>query len=73
MRSTIDHFLISPNVKDSIISVNTVSLANNFSDHIPIKLTLKAEIELHDTINRFTPMLHGINVVIQTLMIIEMS
>ena len=50
--STIDHFLISPNLKDSIISYNTMSLANNFSDHIPIMLTLKTEIEFHDTINR---------------------
>ena len=50
--STIDHFLISPNLKDSVISYSTVSLANNFSDHIPIKLTLKAQVEFHDTINR---------------------
>ena len=52
MTSTVDHFLISPNLKDSITSCNAVLLSNNFSEHTPIKLTLKAEVKFHDTINR---------------------
>ena len=52
MTSTIDHFLISPNLKDSITSYSAVFLANNFSDHTPIKLSLKAEVKYHEAINR---------------------
>ena len=52
MTSTIDHFLISPNLKDSITSYNAEFLGNNFSDHTPIKLSLKAEVKFHETINR---------------------
>ena len=44
MTSTIDHFLISPNLKDSITSYNAEFLDNNFSDHTPIKLSMKAEV-----------------------------
>ena len=51
-RSTLDHFLISPNLKDSVVSYESISLYNNHSDHCPIKLTLNIDIKHHYNIER---------------------
>ena len=43
--STIDHFLISPNLGDIVVSYDTLFLHNDFSDHFPLKLTLDINVE----------------------------
>ena len=40
-KSTIDHFIITPNLKDYINRYETFSIHNNFSDHEPLYLELK--------------------------------
>ena len=43
--STIDHFLVSPNLRKIITKYETVFSHNNLSDHFPIILTLDMDIE----------------------------
>ena len=43
--STIDHFLISPNLRNIVVSYETLFLHNDFSDHFPLKFTLDMNIE----------------------------
>ena len=43
--STIDHFLISPNLSNAVIGYDTIFSHNDFSDHFPIMLTLNINIE----------------------------
>lgn len=47
--STIDHFLISPNLKTAVRHYQAEYLYNNFSDHVPIVLSLNIDVELHKT------------------------
>ena len=47
--STIDHFIITPNLKKSVVQYETIPLHNNFSDHIPLLFTLNIDIEFHKT------------------------
>ena len=47
--STVDHFLLSPNLYDSIVHYETLFLHNDFSDHFPVILTLDIDIEYHET------------------------
>ena len=54
--STIDHFIMSPNLINSVVQYETRPLHNNFSDHIPLILTLNIDIEFHKTYEReFNP------------------
>ena len=54
--STIDHFIITPNIKNSVVQYETQHLHNNFSDHIPLLITLKIDVEFHKTYEReFNP------------------
>ena len=54
--STIDHFIITPNLKSSVVKYETLPLHSNFSDHIPLLLTLSIDIEYHKTYEReFNP------------------
>ena len=54
--STIDHFIISPNLIKSVVKYETRPLHNNFSDHIPLLLTLNIDIEFHKTYEKeFNP------------------
>ena len=50
--STLDHFLISPNLVNSVISYETLDSHNNFSDHLPLKLTLSIDVESLTTVER---------------------
>ena len=50
--STIDHFLISPNLKDSVISYESKQLFDNFSDHHPLVMSLNIDIKQHETTER---------------------
>ena len=47
--STLDHFLISPNLSNMVVSYETLFLHNDFSDHFPLKLTLNINIEYFKT------------------------
>ena len=47
--STIDHFIITPNLIKSIVQYETQPLHNNFSDHIPLLFTLNIDIKFHKT------------------------
>ena len=54
--STIDHFILSPNLINSVIQYETVPLHNNFSDHIPLKMSLNIDVEFHKThMREFNP------------------
>ena len=50
--STIDHFLISPNLKDSVICYESKLLFDNFSDHHPLVISLNIDIKQHETTER---------------------
>ena len=44
--STIDHFLVSPNLGKIVTKYETIFSHNDFSDHFPVMLTLNINIEL---------------------------
>ena len=44
--STIDHFLVSPNLGKIVTKYETIFSHNDFSDHFPVMLTLNTNIEL---------------------------
>ena len=50
--STIDHFLISPALKNLVSAYNTEFLASNFSDHKPLMLKLNIDVLYLDTYKR---------------------
>ena len=50
--SKIDHFIISPALKDSISEYRTLSEVTNGSDHVPILLTIDIDINMHKTCER---------------------
>ena len=50
--STIDHFLISPNLKNTVSCYETMFLHNNFSDHHPLMLKLNIDVKFHETYER---------------------
>ena len=50
--STIDHFLISPNLAREVVSYEATDMFNNTSDHIPLTLRLNIDIEYHKTYER---------------------
>ena len=47
--STIDHFIVSTSLKNSISGYKAEFTPSNKSDHIPILLTLDIDIQLHNT------------------------
>ena len=64
--STLDNFLISPNLSNMVISYETLFLHNDFSEHFPVKLILNINIENFKTDKkRSYHVLHGIKVVKQ--------
>ena len=50
--STIDHFLISPNLTNTVECYETRTLSNNVSDHVPLILNLNIDLEFHKTQKR---------------------
>ena len=50
--STIDHFMITPNLSDFIIKYETLETVSNFSDHIPIIMQMNIDIEYLQTVKR---------------------
>ena len=50
--SNIDHFLISPNLIKTVECYEARTLSNNISDHIPLILNLKFDLEFHKTQKR---------------------
>ena len=50
--STLDHFLLSPNMTNFVTSYESLDLHNNFSDHSPIMLKLDVDIESFNTVRR---------------------
>ena len=47
--STVDHFLISPNLANTVVKYETVFQHNDFSDHFPVMLTLDINIKYQKT------------------------
>ena len=45
--STLDHFIVTPNLEHSVVKYESDFLANNFSDHIPIVLQVNVDIDYH--------------------------
>ena len=52
MTSTIDHFLISPALRDLVSEYKTEFIPSNFSDHKPITLKLKMDVSYLNTFKR---------------------
>ena len=52
MTSTIDHFLISPALKDLVSGYKTEFITSNFSDHKPIMLKLNMDVSYLNTYKR---------------------
>ena len=50
--STIDHFMVTPNLSDFIIKYETWETVTNFSDHIPILMQMDIDIEYLRTAKR---------------------
>ena len=50
--STIDHFLVSPNLANEVISYEANDVFNNTSNHIPLTLRLNINIEYHKIYER---------------------
>ena len=50
--STIDHFIVSPSLKNSIREYKSELIYSNGSDHVPLLLTLDIDIQLHNTHTR---------------------
>ena len=50
--STIDHFIVSSSLKNSISGYKAEFLTSNKSDHVPVLLTLDIDIQLHNTYAR---------------------
>ena len=50
--STIDHFMVTPNLSDFITKYETLETVNNFSDHIPIIMHMNIDIEYLQTTKR---------------------
>ena len=50
--STIDHFMVTPNLSDFIIDYETLDTVRNFSDHIPIIMKMNIDIEYLQTVKR---------------------
>ena len=50
--STIDHFMVTPNLSDFIIKYETLETVRNFSDHIPIIMQMNIDIEYLQTVKR---------------------
>ena len=54
--STIDHFLLSPNLVNTVVKYETVFQHNDFSDHFPVMLSLNIDVKYHETMKKeFTP------------------
>ena len=45
--STVDHFLLSPNLANSVVKYETIFQHNDFSDHFPVILTLDINMKYH--------------------------
>jgi exonuclease III len=50
-KSTLDHFLISSELKGRVISYNTLDDGDNLSDHSPILLSMSMDNEVHNLVN----------------------
>ena len=50
--STIDHFLMSPNLKRAVTCYEAHTVYSNCSDHVPLVLSLDIDIEFHKTYKR---------------------
>ena len=53
--STIDHFMVTPNLSDFIIKYETLETVKNFSDHILNIMKLNIDIEHLQTVKRTIP------------------
>ena len=47
--STVDHFLLSPNLENTMVKYETIFQHNDFSDHFPVMLTLNIDMKYHKT------------------------
>ena len=47
--STVDHFLLSPNLANTVVQYETIFQHNDFSDHFPVILTLDINMKYHKT------------------------
>ena len=54
--STVDHFLLSPNLVNSMVKCETVFQHNDFSDHFPVMISFEIDMKYHKThAKQFTP------------------
>ena len=53
--STIDHFILTPNLSDFVVKYECFESVKNFSDHIPIMIEMNIDIEYLQTVKRSIP------------------
>ena len=53
--STIDHFILTPNLSDFVVKYEYFESVKNFSDHIPIMIEMNIDIEYLQTVKRSIP------------------
>ena len=51
-KSTIDHFMVTQNLRESIIKYESVFMNSNFSDHVPICLEMQIDVSYHEAFER---------------------
>ena len=54
-KTFIDHFLLSPNLKDKILKCSSLDTINNTSDHVPISCKIKYDVSYTSNVNHSKP------------------
>ena len=56
--SFIDHFIISENIFDKLLSFDAIESVNNFSDHVPIKCVISSDVFYQENFSNVTNYAH---------------
>ena len=48
-KSTIDHFIVTQNLCESVVKYESVFMNSDFSDHVPLCLEIQIDVSYHET------------------------
>ena len=48
-KSTVDHIMVTLNLRESIIKYESVFMNSDFSDHVPLCLEMQIDVSYHET------------------------